>query len=178
MGALPISSAPLGADNIDPGYGGLVRKGRWLALGSARSASGEGRPALAQTGKARPSGAPSPAKVVLRRRGILKQGAKKGPIRRTAQVLRKRRHSASLLGGRLFRPGKGGGRAKGADSVGSAGDRCAAHSPGMVDLAKEDVRNIKFTGHRFGAHFASRPAPIIDLDASRHHFLPSPKAIL
>ena len=69
-------SAPFGADKSDPGYGGLVRTGRRLALGSARSASGEGMPFLAQTGKARPSEATSPANAVLRRRGT-QQGAKK-----------------------------------------------------------------------------------------------------
>ena len=46
-----------------------------------------------------------------------------------------------------------GARAEEADSLGPAGRRCLAHSPGLVDLTADSVRIIKFDVHRLGTYW-------------------------
>ena len=170
MGALPIPSAPFGAENSDSGYGGLVRTGRILALGSARSASGEGGPLFSHK-----PGRRAPLKHPRRRTRFCAEEGRSSKAQKMdlPDGLPKccARGATRLLCSVADCSNQArGARVEEADSLGPAGARCATHSPGMADMAKGDVRNIKFTGHRHGVHFASRPATIIDLDASRRHF--------
>ena len=151
-GALFTPATSLGVDDCDPGYICLLRAGRRPAVGGSGSASGEGGVVSQKPGRRGMAKRPRRRRWFCAEDGRPNKAQKKDPADGLPKCYARGATRVPCTVEDCANQARGA-RAEEADSLGPAGRRCLAHSPGLVDLTADSVRIIKFDVHRLGTYW-------------------------